>query len=224
MVVREGDPAILVDWFKADDDAKCFPNLSSFRSANWVNRWTDAGDLGEQPGVRTWRKKDKPSNGGTGDDDALACANSHLEWWENGLGSGDDSGPYDDDLLPTCCGPQQTCCECDLSAGMELSLDVPACSCLHLQTFSLTRRSGTCIWDSPIITCNSHDWRAEVEIDGSSEPSCSILLRLYCDDVLNTDVATSFVCADGTGGDVATPEFNACCQETIDWTVTWTPP
>jgi len=104
MVFREGDSPIPVRWYFASPDAYAFPGWHHFPSANWVNRRTTAGDLGEQPGPRAWRNGSIPTNGGTGNLFALQCTGGvDPSWFESGIPAGEESGPYNASGLPECC-------------------------------------------------------------------------------------------------------------------------
>lgn len=92
------------------------PILTPFGSRNWENRACDVGDLGEVPGTRQWLDGLTPANadGLGGDELAVQCALSHADWWRNGLGPGDETGPYDPQGRPVCClRPAESDCGSD---------------------------------------------------------------------------------------------------------------
>jgi len=102
MVFRPGDPPVQVRWYFTPPGAKAFPGFHAFASTNWMNRNSDVGDLGEQPGVKPW------VNGASfqpvvGTNLSASCMN--LNWFRNGLGPSDVSGPYDAQGVPICCTP-----------------------------------------------------------------------------------------------------------------------
>lgn len=147
MVFRVGDDPIKVRWYFVDCDHENMPLWTPFSSANWVSRVCEAGALGEQPGARPWANGSPPANAGDGNQLAVECVNEHVDWWTNGLGVGESSGPYLPSGLPACCTcaicgdgdlpptltatvqPQTFTCPCWGSpAVISLSLDSDSCT------------------------------------------------------------------------------------------------
>jgi len=223
MVFRVGDDPIPVQWYFTDPGAKCFPGVSQFASANWYSRQAVAGALGEQPGPRPWVNGAKPVNGYIGDDLSRACAIAHADWWANGLGPGEEVGPFDANGVPLCCKTPPPCCECELPATMELEVFAASCACIHGMTFSMTRSGLECSWLSPIVDCGGHEWQCEVFVEGD-EPPCSLQFRIYCDGVDVGQEGDSLDCESGAATVTINPDLNDCCNATHDLFLTWTPP
>jgi hypothetical protein len=154
MVFREGDSPIPVKWYFASPDAYAFPGWHSFPSANWRNRQTTAGELGEQPGTRTWLNGAPPPNGGTGNLFALQCTGGvDPEWFKDGIPSGEESGPYNANGLPECCvtgppPPEQPCTDCGSVPDVDMSLlfECPGCPDLDGTSWLLTWNAGLSNW------------------------------------------------------------------------------
>jgi len=144
MVFRTGDPTQPVTWYFADAGAKDFPFWSPFASSNWVTRVALAGALGEQPGLKPWINGAKPINGGTGNDFAVKCAEEIRTWWENGIPTGEETGPYYPDGQSVCCvdGPpvEFPCSDCSAVPDADLTIvfSSPDCDCLDGSSWNLT--------------------------------------------------------------------------------------
>lgn len=153
MIVREDDPAILVQWYFADPEANTLDFDSPFRSANWVNRYAEAGELGEQPGSRPWRDGKKPKNGYKGDQNSLDCIKSHEDWFTDGLPEGEENGPFNEDGVPLCCvngptPPPIDLCGCSTARSIDITLHCPANPCLD----GLPLRV---LWDESLLQWNN---------------------------------------------------------------------
>lgn len=153
MVMRVGDPAVLVKWYFADDDAKVLEAWTPFRSSNWAPGEDDVDDLGEQPGPRGWANGKKPANGWTGDANSQACAESHADWWEDGLGVGEDTGPFYSPGVPDCCfdgppPPEMPCVDCAAvpDVDMVISFECPGCPDLDGTSWPLNWNSFPGNW------------------------------------------------------------------------------
>jgi len=154
MIFREGDPPVPVDWYFAEPDAQAFPGFHSFGSTNWVNRKSEAGALGEQPGPKPWRDGSRPVNAGQGDTYALQCAgNVHPTWWRYGIPPDEESGPYNAEGLPECCvtgppPPDVPCPDCSAvpAVDMSLSFTCPGCPDLDGTSWLLTWNAGPGNW------------------------------------------------------------------------------
>jgi len=178
MVCRTGDPAILVDWYKADAGAKCLTFPSPFRSKNWEERFSEVGDLGEQPGPRTWKNGKKPKNGFDGGTNSLACAASHQDWWQDGLGASEETGPFNADGVPLCCvngptPPPIDLCGCTTAQELVVTLHAPANACLDGQSFPIT-------WDETLGEWNNFGQEPQPCGD------CFMELKFICVDAFPT--------------------------------------
>jgi len=170
MVFRAGDPAILVDWFFADKDAKPMDVESSFRSKNWENRNGVAGAIGEQPGTRPWRNGKKPRGGYTGDTNSQRCARYHADWWASGLGAGDDPGPFNTDGVPECCinGPPASCLDSAYDVLAAEIIDIAGCSCLGVPSALERTDPGLCQWSCTFDLCGGGTGMAVVDFVGGT--------------------------------------------------------
>jgi len=209
MIHRTGDPAIMVKWYFADADAKTMESMSPFRSSIWAPGEDVAGDLGEQPGARGWANGAKPSTGWSGDETSQLCSEFHSEWWENGLGSGDETGPFSFPGVPTCCvdGPPELPCE-DCSAVPDADLTIvfnaPDCDCLDAASYNLTWNAFPGNWTINGVElcdeCPLPNFGAVVVSRVLASEPCTLLLeggQLFCDFDLGI-VEAEAVC-DGEG-------------------------
>ena len=209
VVCREGDPAYLVDWYWADEDAKVLELWTPFRSRNWEERFSEEGQLGEQPGLRIWRSGKKPANGFTGNANAFSCAEYHSDWWEDGLGDGEEVGPFDDSGVPLCCitgppTPPIDLCGCTTAQKIKLTLHSPLNACLDGQEFEVT-------WDEDL-----GQW---TNIGDEPQPcgGCFMELKFICINAFPTQWllllqfrATSGGPAEGCAGGSASVDFTNC--------------
>jgi len=151
MVFRDGDPPRKVQWYFTDD-AKAWPFMHAFASANWVSKEVVSGDLGEQPGPRVWVNGSRPINAGAGDDKAVECAGLRKEWFQTGLPIGEDGGPWDVDGLPECCTnptppPPEPCDSCDdIPTSLLCTFSCPDCPCLDGAEFVIEYDIGLNRW------------------------------------------------------------------------------
>jgi len=211
MVFREGDQPIPVDWYFVDDNAQAFPGFHSFGSANWVNRQSEAGALGEQPGPRPWRDGSKPINAGTGNTFALQCAsNVDPEWWRTGIPSGEESGPYNAEGLPECCvtGPPSNlpCEDCGAvpDVDMALTFSCPGCPDLDATSWLLTFNAFPGNWTANGLQllpgCAPPNFGALVVSRVLATEPCELLFeggQLFCD--LDFGINTATATCDGGG-------------------------
>jgi len=170
MIVRTGDPAVLVDWYFCDKDAKPLDVDSAFRSKNWDNRYAVANDLGEQPGPRPWKNGKKPKNGFTGDTKSQRCARYHADWWATGLGPAESVGPFNADGVPLCCvnGPPISCIDTEFDVLSAEIIDIQGCSNLG-QPSALERIGpGLCKWLCNFDITGPSTAAAAVEYTGSN--------------------------------------------------------
>lgn len=150
MVFRVGDPAIRVRWYFVNCDHNNMPLWTPFASANWVTRVSEAGALGEQPGLRPWANGSRPANAGDGSDIAVSCVEEHEDWWTYGIGSGEETGPYDDAGLPVCCteGPPISLCGCTTAREIIITLHAPNNPCIDGVPLSLSWNEVLGRWDN----------------------------------------------------------------------------
>jgi len=153
MVFRTGDTPIAVQWYFADEGAQPHPLMHSFGSTNWVNRRSEAGAIGEQPGSKPWRDGSKPENGGTGQGYAAACALTNPAYWQTGIPPGVETGPYNEQGLPVCCvsGPPMPPieqCGCTTGQLLKLTIHAPANSCIDGQEFTLSWKEVDGEWNN----------------------------------------------------------------------------
>jgi len=207
MIHRVGDPAVLVDWYRADPGAKMLEIDSPFRSANWQNRYAVAGDLGEQPGPRPWKNGKKPTNGFTGDANSLACAKYHSDWWQNGLGAGEQVGPFNAEGVPLCCvnGPPASCVDSAFDILSAEIIDLAGCGNLG-QPSALERVApGDCIWQATFDITGMSTGLASVVYVGSNQWQLTITCQIGTVDVtapfasgqvIDFDVLDDFPCCD----------------------------
>ena len=170
MVCRIGDPAVLVDWYFCDPGAKPMDVWSSFRSRNWDGRDATAGQLGEQPGVRPWKNGKKPKNGYTGDANSQNCIRYHADWWKDGLGAGEETGPFNANGVPLCCvnGPPVTCSDAAFDILSAEIIDLAGCGNLG-QPSALERIDpGICKWLCTFDITGMTTAAAAVEYVGSN--------------------------------------------------------
>lgn len=222
MIVRTGDTAILVDWYFADPDAKCLDIWTPFRSHNMEPDARQVGNLGEQPGPRPWRNGRKPSNGWTGDDNSKACALMHSDWWLDGLGAGDDSGPFNADLVPECClNPPTVECNCGacnppavFTGHVESAFFCPSLdgTALVWTIGTPTERDGSvCSYYSDPVDCNGT--QLEFVIDIYEVPDCNAKMSMLIDgEEVAYEGAGLDLCNSHGGTATLAPLFNLCCN------------
>jgi hypothetical protein len=134
----DADP-VRVRWYVAKDLQPWAPDGNLFVSSNWVNRETDAGDLGEQPTSKPWfsGKDTKDYPVATGDpcgiDDDLVV----------GLDAGETTGPWSLDGKLGCCSCACDSYPCTLHATIT---SLSGCEGFE-QTFDLVSDGTTpCMW------------------------------------------------------------------------------
>jgi len=221
MVFRDGDEPVPVLWYFADEGALCHPSFNFGGSHNWQSRVSEAGAIGEQPGPRFWSNGAKPANGGSGDAIAKACALEQVEEWANGLGPGQETGPYDSEGVPICCkGP---CCECLIPDTITATMFNNLCPCIHDQVVVLHRQKPECRWRGQMAgSCGGKPVELEWEVS-TEEPECAAVSRFICDGVVVGEEADSWFCEDNAATTVINPVFNDCCSETITIDFAWVP-
>jgi len=205
IVCRTGDPAILADWYFTDPGALALDVDSAFRSKNWESRDAVAGVVGEQPGARPWKNGKKPNNGYSGNTNSQRCARYHSDWWADGLGPGDETGPFNVSGIPLCCvnGPPPSCVDGEFDVLSAEIIDVAGCGNLG-QPSALERESdGVCKWNA---TYDSDIGTAIVSVDYLGSNNWG--LQTTCVDGIVSATA-SFV----SGGTVefACDDFSSCC-------------
>jgi len=212
MVFREGDSPIPVHWYFASTDAYAFPGWHAFPSANWRNRQTTPGALGEQPGSRTWRNGSPPVNAGTGNLFALQCTGGvDAEWFKTGIPAGEESGPYYASGLPVCCvdGPpvEQPCEDCGAvpESDLVVSFVAPDCPCLDGRVFTLSWDAFASVWVvNGIELCDDCPVPNVGAITLSRLPAtepCELQLdaaQLFCSFGLGLPTANAICSGDGT--------------------------
>jgi len=212
MVFRVGDDPIKVRWYFVDCDHNNMPLWTPFASANWVSRVSEAGQLGEQPGPRTWVNGAPPANAGNGDEVGVLCVTEHEDWWTNGIGAGEETGPYLPSGLPVCC-EEVVCCTCEIPDVITIEIEAEALCCLEVGEFiNLTREGPTsCIWRSGEISCDGH--MVEVGLDIEATDDCSAQGWIRCDGVeYGRDGAGGQLCDGEDGSCILVPLFNDCCN------------
>jgi len=219
MVFRTGDAPVEVQWYWADNDAKCFPGFSRFASANWINRDVNTGDLGEQPGFRTWVDGKKPPRGYIGDQASGDCAKARASWWTDGIPVSESVGPFNPQGVPLCC-INPPCCGCNLPATLQASISGFGCACIPASTITFTRVGSTCIWQSPTFDCSGSDLRFTIEVQ-EFETTCDLRVRMYCDDEEVGTEAAELDCDSEEAFITFNPSLNDCCASTIDVDVSW---
>jgi len=212
MVFRDGDSPIPVKWYFASPDANAFPGWHKFGSANWVNRETSAGALGEQPGTRAWRDGSPPVNAGTGNTFAVQCASQvNPSWWTEGIPSGEESGPYNANGLPECCvtGPpvEQPCDDCGAvpDVDMLVSFTCPGCPDLDGTSWLLAWAAFPGNWTANGLQllpgCSPPNFGALVVSRVLATEPCELLFeggQLFCDLDFGVNTATAQCDGDGT--------------------------
>lgn len=210
MVFRTGDPAILVQWYFADKTAKTMDIESSFRSKNWENRDAVVGQVGEQPGSRPWRDGKKPKGGYNGDTNSLDCARYHSAWWRDGLGPGDDPGPFNMSGVPTCCvdGPPVSCLSTSFDVLSAEIIDIAGCGCLGVPSALERTDPDLCEWSCTFDLCDSSTGMAVVTYVGSDTWELDITCHV------GTINATAPFVAGGTVDFTVDDDF-PCCTDGI---------
>jgi len=200
-VFRVGDTAIPIRWYRADPAAKCFPFFHAFPSLTWKGNDYGTPDIGERLPM-LWRNGQPPGNAGTGNDFAIYCANQHPDWWTQGLGTGEESGPYNEAGLPVCCvdGPPPVvpCDDCSAVPDVDLLLtfDSPGCDCLDGSTWTLSWNAFPGNWTANGIElcsdCPLPNFGALVVSRVLASEPCTLLLeggQLFCNFDLGTNEA-----------------------------------
>jgi len=166
MRFRSGDPPRPVVWYFAPAGSLPMPIFNPFFSRNWDSRaGGDSGDdLGEVPGTRVWLDGSIPDDriGLNGDALASECAIEHEDWWGNGLGPGEHSGPYDELGRPLCClRPAESECSptppfncVTISDTLNVAVSSQSTPCMTGdQTVTATRFGpGVCVWLGAVET------------------------------------------------------------------------
>ena len=186
MVFRVGDPPIKVRWYFVDCNHNNHPLWTPFASANWVSRVCEAGALGEQPGSRPWANGSRPVNAGDGDEVAVACVEEHEEWWTDGIGSGEETGPYDDAGLPICCTevppPVSPCDDCSgLPDDLVITFASVDCPCIDGASWPLTWEPVGGVWvinGIQVCDCTPPNFGAITLSKIVDSPTCTLQLDL----------------------------------------------
>lgn len=141
MVFRIGDAPVEVTWKWAKEGAQRFPGDHSFGSTNWVERVSDAGDLGEQPGDKPWSN----GSGVHGDGASLGtCTDANM--FISGIPDGELAPEVDSEGWPLCCSAEPPFDCLALSDTLTLTLaGTSDCSNID-QAVTLTRIPGLCVW------------------------------------------------------------------------------
>lgn len=212
MVFRVGDAPIKVRWYFVDCTHNNMPLWTPFSSANWVSRVCEAGALGEQPGPRPWANGAPPPNAGNGDEVGVLCVEDHEDWWTTGIGTGEETGPYDDAGLPVCCS-EVICCECPAPNVIEIEIEAEALCCLTVGQFINLTRDGadSCTWRSGEMSCGG--FLIELGIDLFPEDNCSAQGWMRCDGVeVGREAAGGQLCDGEDGSCIMVPVLNDCCN------------
>lgn len=212
MIFRVGDPPIRVRWYFVDCTHNNMPLWTPFASANWVSRVSVAGELGEQPGPRPWVNGAAPPNAGNGDDIGVACVEEHEDWWTNGIGVGEETGPFDANGLPICC-TELECCSCEVPEVIEITIESDLFCCLEIdQVVELTRESeSSCTWRSGEFSCDGQ--MIEIGLDISDTDNCSAQGWMRCNGVeYGRESAGGQLCDGEDGSCIMVPAFNDCCN------------
>lgn len=210
MVMRVGDPAILAEWYFTDKGALPLDVDSSFRSKNWENRDAVAGVVGEQPGPRPWKNGKKPKGGFDGQTNSQRCARYHSDWWANGLGPGDDPGPFNVSGVPTCCvdGPPASCLDSVFDLLTAEIIDIAGCGCLGIPSALGRTDPGLCEWSCTFDLCDSSTGMAVVTYVGGT--SWELDITCHLGELSGTGSFSS-----GTSIDFTVDDDFPCCTDGI---------
>lgn len=199
----DGDPQN-VQWYKCDPEALAFPGYHAFPSANWSNRDSDLGELGEQPGGRPWvRHSPGPAARGNGSVSGASCVVMHPTWWTDGLPVGDTMGPRNANGLPDCC--IGSCIDTDFDILSAEIIDLNGCSNLG-QPSALERIDpSVCKWLATFDITGMTTAAAAVEYIGADSweltTTCqsSVITAtapFVAGQVVDFDVTDDFPCCD----------------------------
>jgi len=162
MVFRVGDDPVSVEWHFADPAAGLFPGWNAFASGNWDARKLYAGQLGEQPGNKPW-KKGIPLGRGT----ALFGCTDVLSWFDTGIPAGEQTPVTGSDHVPLCCSapPVDSCC--GISGSLTLSFPAgQGCPCLQDVVIILTQTSAN-QWNGEAVVCGGQTIQFQLRCTGS---------------------------------------------------------
>lgn len=206
-IFRVGDAAIPVRWYRASENALAFPGFHAFGSATWIASYADRPDLGEHS-IGTWNNGDPPPIAVGGDLLAKFCALEHLDWWHDGLGPGEESGPYLPDGRSECCVLGPSSCTSGLYDLLQVRCIVDSGACSESELSGTLARSApdVCSWFGSIDTFSggvgvafhyvgSNQW--DLVIGCSSPDSYSItdpVLRLTATKVFTGVTANTGLC------------------------------
>jgi len=184
MIFRVGDDPVLVRWYFAAEDAKCFPQPHAFFSQNWGPGPEWNGIVGEQSTKRIWRNGSTPSNGANGSAFDV-CFTDHPDWWLDGIPAGQESGPYNEDFLPECCVPCEFCPPgtgnqqvrvdvCDTDSGSGQCTCIPACP-PGGGVFAILELTGPCQYTGTIELCGD---QVDIQLDLTGAPDLTTVTTL----------------------------------------------
>jgi len=208
---RIGDAAVPIRWYRTQPGAKAFPFFHAFPSLTWKDNDYGDSDLGERLPM-VWRNGDAPPNAGSGNQVAVDCANEHVEWWQDGLGDGEDSGPYNVDGLPVCCIDGPYTCASAIYDSLQIGVSIDSGSCGGSSFIGAVFRTapGICQWFGTVDTF-SGGVGVNVSYDGSGMWS----LTWGCS---SPDISTVFHGSDRPDPFVEWPAIPAntglCCSDT----------
>jgi len=148
-IFREGDSELPIQWYFCEPDAKPFPDFHAFPSANWLGNGWGLAELGEQPGTRPWKNGATFPSCGPGNANGVDCVSHHIDWWQNGLGPGDETGPFLPNGYPVCCEDGPCTCLADRYNFLPATITITSGSCSGLQLSVLLQRTDVdqCTWE-----------------------------------------------------------------------------
>jgi len=146
----DDDQVLPVRWYFVPEGTVVNTPPHNFFSQNWQERnWSD-GQIGEFGATRPWINGSTPLNGFMGPSgNGRACFDSFLEAWEDGLLSGETTGPFDADGKPLCCieGPPPPPFDCMEVADTLTASFVSLSGCGSIEgTVVLSRVPTFCTW------------------------------------------------------------------------------
>jgi len=163
MVFRAGDDPVPVEWHFVKPGAGLFPGWNAFTSANWDSRQLFAGDLGEQPGSKPWRRGNQLPYGSS----TYNCF-TQLPWFDTGIPSGEHTGPVNPDGSLACCEPtDQSCCP---GLGSSVTLTIPpgdGCPCLDGQSCVLNKTAFN-KWQGGFQACGGQGFGFTLTCEGDT--------------------------------------------------------